>query len=233
MLKEGIPEEITFVEDVYDEEVRYTDAEIGRLLGTLKELDLYHATLVVVVSDHGEEFLSHGWLGHARTLYDELVRVPLILRIPGHRGGARVVETPVSLASLTPTILELVGLDPPGARFQASSLVPLLTGEASPGDGIAYSEVDLNVLAAHKRAIATKQFKLIRDNVSGEIELYDLTRDPHEQQNLADRLPDIVESLLRELERRIALAPQGLVTPGERSFSEEELMGLRSLGYIE
>ncbi len=233
MLKEATPEEIEFVEDVYDEEVRYTDDGIGRLLETLKELDLYDATLVVVVSDHGEEFLSHGWLGHARTLYDELVRVPLILRIPGHRGGAQVVETPVSLASLTPTIVELVGLDPAGAGFQASSLVPLLTGGPSPGDGIAYSEVDLNVFAAHKRAIATRRFKLIRDDVSGKIELYDLTRDPHERQDVADRLPDVVESLLRELERRIALAPPGLVTPGERSFSEDDLMGLRRLGYIE
>ena len=103
----------------------------------------------------------------------------------------------------------------------------------SVGDGIAYSEVDLNVLAAHKRAIATRRFKLIRDDVSGKIELYDLTRDPHERQDVADRLPDVVESLLRELERRIALAPPGLVTPGKRSFSEADLMGLRSLGYIE
>ncbi|MFT5686207.1 MAG: arylsulfatase A-like enzyme, partial [Myxococcota bacterium] len=98
-------EELTNLRDRYDEEIRFTDANISTLLDALTP----EQTVIALTADHGEEFLERGWLGHTRTLYDELVSVPLIFRAPGGIAG-RVVEGPVSLTALGPTLLELAGL---------------------------------------------------------------------------------------------------------------------------
>ena len=105
------PDEIAFLRDLYDEEVRHTDAGVGRLLDTLRELGLYDDALIIVTADHGEEFLERGWIGHTRSLYDELVRVPLIVRPPGGPPAPQVVDALVSLVSLAPTVLDYAGID--------------------------------------------------------------------------------------------------------------------------
>ena len=103
-------EEITFVRDSYDEEVRWTDRGIGRLVDGLRERGLLDETLVIVTADHGEEFLTRGWIGHTRSLYEELVRVPLVVRDPRRSGRRAVVERAVPLVGVTPTVLELLGV---------------------------------------------------------------------------------------------------------------------------
>jgi arylsulfatase A-like enzyme len=93
---------------LHDGELAWTDSEIGRVLAELERLDLSADTLVVVVADHGEEFLEHGGLGHRRTLYEEVLRVPMILRLPGRLPAGLRPRGPVSLAALLPTVLALV-----------------------------------------------------------------------------------------------------------------------------
>ena len=97
--------------DLYDGEVLFSDRQVGVIFNALRELSLDDNTIVIVTSDHGEEFLEHGGAGHGQSHYQELMRVPMIMAGPGIQ--ARTVSTPVSLIDVMPTMLELAGLKPP------------------------------------------------------------------------------------------------------------------------
>ena len=170
MLRDLSQQEVDFLLDLYDEEVFFTDAGIGRLLGALRRLDRYDDTIIVVTSDHGEEFREHGWLGHTRTLYQELVRVPLIVSAPGHRGEARVVNEPVSLVSVTPTILDLLGIDAPELSSHEPSLASRMRSDGDGDSSWVLTEVGFlppgaprSIKRAFKKGIVGDRFKLIRD----------------------------------------------------------------------
>jgi arylsulfatase A-like enzyme len=123
-LPDPTPAEIGLVEGLYDEEVRYTDQGFGRLLAALEELNLKEKTMIVFTADHGEEFYERGWLGHTRTLYEEIIRVPLLVRMPKGRNGGEVVRDQVSLVGLTPTVLDIMGVDTAGKEYDGPSFAP-------------------------------------------------------------------------------------------------------------
>jgi len=229
-------EELRFLGDLYDEEVHLTDAGIGRLLRALQNLELESQTLVVVTSDHGEEFGEHGALGHMKTLYEELVRVPLVLRVPWDHSGPRVVRTPVSLASLTPTVLDLLGVDAPDAAFGAESLAGVLRGEPEPDSRFVFVEVERGNQSRRtlaKTAIVGERLKLIRNERTGALEIYDLENDPGERIDLAEAQPELRELLLPRLDEQLERAGEGAAPAASRELSEEEVEGLRQLGYFE
>jgi arylsulfatase A-like enzyme len=222
--------------DLYAEEVRHTDHHLARLLDHLDALELADETIVVLVSDHGEEIFGRGYLGHAHSLYEELLRVPFAIRAPGL--APRRVSTPVSLLALTPTLLDLAGFETRALGFQADSLAPLMRGEVPTSSPLLFAEVDYLPdkkveRTARKRALIGERFKLIRDNDTGTLELYDLERDPGETRDLAEARPDVVARLLPILEERIRLAEAGSIDAPVRTLSEEEIRLLESLGYIE
>ena len=185
--------------------------------------------LRVLAGDHGEEFLDHGSLGHGMTLYEEIVRVPLIFRAPGSAGAPRTVDSPVSLVSLTPTLLDLLDLGGEGRDFQAGSFAALLDGEETVPAGPIFLEDNRD---ERKKAIIVGKFKLIRHDADGEMELYNLERDPHELENLVDDLPQTVRELLPQLEQATAFARSRGRMPDEYDIPADELEKLRSLGYI-
>ena len=232
------PEEVGFLRARYEEEVQATDRGIGVLLAELDALGRAGDTLVVFTADHGEEFLAHGWLGHTRTLYQELVRVPLIARGPGVPAG-RVVREPVSLVSLAPTLLEWLGLEHRDRGFHGDSLAPLLRGEAPERSGaVPFTEVDFvgrqrRDKDAHKKAVTGERWKLIRDDVTGRVELYDLEVDPDELDDVADARPEVVAELLSALELHLAALGAGAAHAEETELSAEELAELSALGYTE
>jgi len=123
------PAQARYLSDRYDEDVRRADDALAQLFAALDALDLWKDTLVIVTADHGEEFLEHGQIGHERTLSREVLSIPLLIAVPGL--APRVVDAPVGLADLVPTLLELVAAAP-GARLDGRSLVPLLRGELDP-----------------------------------------------------------------------------------------------------
>ena len=98
-----------YLSDLYDAEIAYTDRAIGEVLRFLEEHDLARNTLVVLTSDHGEEFGDHGHFGHGFSLYQEQLRVPLLLRLPGRFEGGAVLTHPVHGIDLAPTLVELAG----------------------------------------------------------------------------------------------------------------------------
>jgi arylsulfatase A-like enzyme len=232
------PEEIDFVTALYDEEIRHTDGGIGQLLERVDAAGLAPDTLVVLTADHGEEFLDHGRLGHTRTLYDELVRVPLIVRGPGTEAGT-VVETPVSLVALMPTILDLAGIGPGDLPLQALSLRPYLSGAAPSRAPAVFSEVDFvpvrttrTMGPVHKKAVVVGRHKLVREDGSGRLELYDLLDDPGEQSDLAAAQPELTARLATTLEDAVVSAGSAAFAPARVSYDEEEIKALKSLGYV-
>lgn len=232
------PQETQFLRDLYDEEIRFTDDGVGRLLERLRALGLEDDTLIVFTADHGEEFLDHGRLGHTKTLYEELVRVPLIVRLPGRPDRAGAVQPrPVSLVSLTPTVLDLLGVDAARFPFQAGSIAPLVEGATEGGPETAFFEVDFvpvktQRVEVHKKGLAGARFKLVRDDTNGEVELYDLDADPLETSNLRDLRPELTAELVAALDRSIALARSEPLDIRERTLTEDEIRTLKSLGYL-
>ena len=117
-----------FPEHPYAGEIAYTGAAVGDVIEALRARGLYDQTLVIVTSDHGEEFGEHGKVGwHSHSLYDELLRVPLLLKLPDSRHAGTSVEQQVRGLDILPTLLELVGVEIP-EQARGRSLLGLLTG---------------------------------------------------------------------------------------------------------
>jgi choline-sulfatase len=234
-----VPADLDFLRARYDEEIRFTDAGIGRLLEGLERAGVADRTVVAITADHGEEFMERGWLGHTRTLYQELVAVPLVVRgragAPGH--GQHVIR-PVSLVSLTPTLLELAGVDAGDALFEGPSLAPFVRGGTPPRAGNVFAEVDFRgpvAKQARKKAVIGPRFKLIRDDRHGRVELYDLLNDPGERSNLArGGANPAVDALQRELYAFTTRELPPLTGAGEEVPIDTELRErLRQLGYVQ
>lgn len=237
---------ISVPKDWYDGSIRGMDAEIGKLLEQLKALGLDEKTLVIVSSDHGEQFFDHGGMGHGYTLYSEENHVPFIFRWPGViPDGIEVTET-VRTIDLMPTILELCRLPLPDTA-QGRSLVPmLLEGERiSPEPAVSeyllpehymqrFPEKSGDILS-----IILEGWKLIHNIKPGrgqpEFELYNHLKDPLDEHDLSNEFPEIVERLARELKAWKAKAEAARLpskTDHEKNLSPDEIARLRSLGYI-
>jgi choline-sulfatase len=176
----------------YEREVMFTDAQIGRLLDALDALpgDVGQRTLVVVTADHGEAFGEHGMSWHGVELWDELVRVPWIMRVPGI--APRRVTEPRGHIDLAPTLVELLGLPRPAPdapdAFSGVSLVPDLRGLPAPPRPI-YIELPEGPYNSLRRAVVDGTWKLT-ERGARRFELYNLADDPGERTNLAATRPD-------------------------------------------
>jgi arylsulfatase A-like enzyme len=210
------PEHAARVRAAYDAEIAFVDLQIGRLAAELARRGDGRRTTIVVTADHGEEFWEHGAFEHGHSLYDELVRVPLVIASNDGERHASVVDTPVRTLDLLPTILDLFGLAPPPA-MEGRSLLPILRGE----DRVARSAVlDSTLYGRDKVALRTERHKLILDRdprAEDALELYDWVADPLEQRNLAAAEPDLAARLKAELEARLAAyaARAAELRPGE------------------
>ena len=171
-----------------------------------------------------------------------MIRVPLIVRVPGNAGQGRAVAAPVSLVSLAPTILDYLGIDAPDAGFQGPSLRPLIDG--APGLDLppVRSEVRFIVLSsesvlaekvAFKHAVIDGRYKLIKDFREQRYELYDLERDPGERQNLASSRPELLREMLVALNRTRTVDIAGPAVDESATLDPKDAAMLRDLGYID
>jgi arylsulfatase len=202
--------DVEHLEALYDGEISYWDAHLGQLLGYLQSKGLLDNTLIVVTGDHGEAFGEHGKWVHGSALYEEEVRVPLVMRYPGRIAPGQVVTTPVQSMDLMPTILEYAGATIPN-DLQAVSLVPLAAGDRDMPLRDIYSELDGLADEKHwgywiaprvnMRSIQRGEWKLIHYAGEGATdELYRLQPGfPFETENLIGREPTRVEELLQTL----------------------------------
>jgi arylsulfatase A-like enzyme len=211
--------------DRYDGEILEADAAVGRLIEWV-EAKLARDTVTVVTADHGEEFGDHGGYYHGSTLYDEQVRVPLIVRVPG--APPRRVAAPVSTLDIAPTVLGVLGL-PPTPGMIGRDLRPALFGD--PGAQVT-GPVFASVMRRHM--VLRWPWKLIADRARGIYELYDLERDPAERVNRHDERPELAAELLEEIDLRADLIgreddPVATVLNQARGGDPRALCGLLDL----
>lgn len=186
-IRQDLPEGQYQVRSLYDGEVAFSDLHIGRLLDGLGQRGLLDDTLVILTADHGEGLdrkEDHGSKHHSKNLYDELIRVPLLVRGPGV--VPRRVRAAVSLVDLVPTVLDLLGKAPePWLRGQ--SLLPYLRGEDPPHRPIFAekhrAEDDI------QKAMVQWPYKVIMVLPYQQVSIYDLASDPREQRDLSGVLP--------------------------------------------
>ena len=221
------------LEALYDGQIRFVDDEIGKLLERMKRLGLYDRSLIVLTADHGDGFLEHGFISHSTTPYDELARVPLIIKLPHGEHAGRVVQDQVRLVDLVPTLLEAVGIRE-RMELAGCSLMPLLDPESRSPRPPTCGEAVIEIAeegAEPVIAVRTRAFKLIVHE-KRPAELYDLGADPAEKVNLAASPPPGSERLftVADLVRKARAARQANPTI---QLDEQQIRELKALGYID
>ncbi|MFC2172468.1 sulfatase [Acidobacteriota bacterium] len=226
--------------ELYDGELAFTDHYIGILLDHLGKLGLTEKTVIVVTADHGEEFMERGWIGHTRTLFEEIIRVPLIIKAP-HIKTPHVIKEDVRLVDMVPTLLDLAGQPDAVSGVQGTSLVPLLNGESLDEPLPVFAEVayvpdpwELKEKTTFLTSMKIGRHKLIENQLTGNASAYDLENDPREIQDLALLHSPVDNEILKQLRSRLLALSRSLTAVGpEVSIDEETRDKLRALGYLE
>ncbi len=212
----------------YDGEIAYMDVYVGKIIDALKEKGLLDRTLIIIAGDHGEGLGERVELGHGIFLYEETVRVPLIIWNQKIFPRPAVIKERVRLSDLAPTLAELLRLEEAAGQMDGKSLVGMLRGQDRkdrevlletfyPRENFGWSELV---------GIVSGRWKLIQ---SPRPELFDLVADPQERKNLFSFNQSVAEDLKQRLEKILLALPSSQATSSTRS---EDLERLRSLGYL-
>jgi arylsulfatase A-like enzyme len=225
-LRKTFPEEdLAYVVGLYDGCINYVDDMLAEFFENLKERGIYDETLIVVTSDHGEEFLEHGGFMHQQQGFEEIIQVPLIIKFPGGAFAGVRVSHLATMTDIMPTVLDIVGIEP-NDRAQGVSLMPMVLG-----GGALYDAV--HVLSV----LRTPRFSYFGKDQA----LYDLDADPGQHVNLRDasehgtRVVEAAKRLAelqdrdRELKRQFQQSRVGQAM----DLSPEEIKELQALGYLE
>jgi arylsulfatase A-like enzyme len=216
------------IRPLYESEISFLDDQLRQLDEVLDFRD--DNVLFVLTADHGEEIVDHGRLGHAHSLYEELVHVPLLLHWPEGVEGGRRIESRASLLDLYPTLAELAHLRAP-ENLSGQSLVALLMG-AEPGESRdLHFELDRPGVKA--AALLSDEWKLVQQTFpEARFQLFDLVNDPAEQDDLSERKPEVVARLADLLARQLEALPPPPEVERVPIASEEILEQLRAFGYL-
>jgi len=217
----------------YDGEIATVDAQVGRLMADLDRRGLAGSTVVAVVADHGESLGEHGELTHGLLLYEPTLRVPFLLRAPGLPAG-RVIQTPVSLVDTAPTLAGLVSAVWPApvagqpARLDGRDLSAALRAGGEPAPSDVYAETQYPAVFGWSplAALRRRDLKYI---AAPHPELYDLARDPGEQDDLAAREASSRQGFAARLAE---LAAGAVEAPRGNAVDAETRARLASLGYV-
>jgi arylsulfatase A-like enzyme len=223
------------IRDLHQSETAQVDHNIGRLITHLKKLNIYDDLLIVLTSDHGEEFFEHGSIEHGHTLYNELLKVPLIIKLPKQL-YTKKVDSRVSINSIMPTVLDICRIEYDPKSLSAKSLKPLMDTNTSAGDrNIISSQL---FYFEQRQSLCFDNFKYIQWLESGKQELYDLAKDPGESINLANEFPEVIKQMKQILATEKAYfqtIKQQYDLPSNKSsepLDKETIEALKSLGYI-
>jgi len=230
--------------NLYDANLRWADDAVGSVVEFLRERGLLDKTLLIVTSDHGEAFGEHGYMYHSRGVYDELVHVPFLMRLPDRRRTGRIPAL-TQTVDILPTVCELIGADYPRQQIQGRSLVPLIDSEAETIRDYAYA----TCMGSHSHSSylvrsLTHALILYRGGVLRA--LYDLTTDPMQRRNIIDDEPEQAARMADEFrafaasQRRAPLEfidpkarPSAASAPPTIELSEEQRRELEALGYVD
>ena len=226
-------EDVRYILDVYDEEITSVDAAIGRLLQGLLDLGLEDRTVIVLIADHGEEFLERDKIGHGKTLYQELIHVPLVIAGAGNLTSGRLdINEAVETRSLGRTILNLCGAQK--ASFPGIDLLSSAKRGEGQIQGLVFSEGSYaEGEDSRRQAVVSLPWKLVRNLDDDSYEFYDLQEDRQEKENLFAGGNAEQRQVGAFLARELQAFGSGVRDPASpAALTEEHLEKLRSLGYI-
>lgn len=251
---ESDPERASAYKDLYYAEILAFDHYFGEFVAELKQRGLYDQTMLVFMSDHGEEFFEHHGWEHGHGLYEEQIRVPLIVKFPANRHAGRTIESPAAVVDIMPTILAACDISLPESlanKLDGRDLMSKASENESPRTLL--SSVSLcrmlekipprfSLIRGRYKVIVNYDFPQesldyfsFLPPVTGGIELYDLEADPGESLNLAKKRPDLVRSFMPrivELRRHLSSAFAGLAQPESSDLDPELKKRLETLGYL-
>ncbi|MCZ7582801.1 MAG: sulfatase-like hydrolase/transferase [Deltaproteobacteria bacterium] len=222
----------------YDEEIAYTDEALGNFFEALRRRNLYHNAWIIVTSDHGEEFLEHGNVGHSTTMYDEVMHVPLIVKAPRSLcGGTRLAAGQFPQSAIARLILHIArepdatsdarACDP--ATGTLTALTELIANEPVVGDTRIFGDPRFMARTTSAKLLSPASIVKGEEKEDRAYEFYDLSADPRETVNLYERgVAPPLENLITEAREATA------ETPGSRRrLSPDAVKKLKSLGYIQ
>ncbi|WP_415380096.1 sulfatase [Halosimplex sp. TS25] len=238
------PEAITEAEHAelwtnYRKEVEYLDHEIGRLLDDLEASGDLANTAVIIVGDHGDEFMEHGRYGHGNLPYDELTRVPCIVRFPDDTDVTQPsdVDALVRTVDLLPTMLDLANADLSAemeTRMEGESLIPILEG-AEPSYDVVVTEKEMRGDDALRFGFRTDKWKFLYDGQVDEQLLYNIEADPEEETDVSADFPDVLDRFCERLDARIdsiEATSEGVDVPDIEEHEDDAVSErLEALGY--
>ena len=241
------------MEELYEAEIMTFDHEFGRFIDYLKQRGIYKQSLIVFLSDHGEEFFEHRGWSHGHSLYNELIKVPLIIKFPQGKYKGKKIEKNVGLIDVLPTLTDYLDIEQQ-RQIDGISLMPLIAGGHFPVRRLISSSAGCLFFDSTPKRIAIlfDRYKVIYNfpvsagdkDVFREaglppeppmFEVFDLEKDPRETHNLYPGSKTLVNDLQKELKdiiKRVRLHLKRSKSP-KIEFSSEELERLKSLGYIE
>ena len=219
-----------FASHPYAGEIAYSDHCIGRVIGKLKELDLYDSTLIIVVGDHGEMLGEHGEHSHGYFIYQSAVRIPLIFKLPGAQAPEKISSL-VGLVDIVPTVCSLLDVAPPPQVHGTNLSAYWEQKDADRPKRYMYCEsfYPTSYGANPLLGVVGDRFKFIRTTRP---ELYDLLEDPTESNNLFDDDDDLAGRMEDELDDILDLCLSGTSLDSRAALAEGEVERLQSLGYV-
>jgi arylsulfatase A-like enzyme len=231
-------DDINYLVALYDSEISFTDQYIGQLLSMLKKQNCFDNSIIIITADHGEEFMERGWIGHTITLHQELIRVPLIIKFPDK--ASQIVDHPISLIDIVPTIYDKLGLQIPYSfDGQPLDLSQKKTTKTNPIFSETFYSLNYGSKPAEPiafRSLILGQKKLIYDHLKDSKKIFNLSSDPHEQHNLLDQnrkedktLTDLLFKWIKYIDEKRG---QGPVYQGEELLTPEQRKKLETLGYL-
>ncbi len=222
----GNPEALQTLVDRYDSEINFCDRHINELFDLLSPDE---NTLIIITVDHGEAFLDHGQLLHGDTLFEEEIRVPLLIKLPGSGHTKKTIPLPLSNRHIFRTIMDIAGLDK-GNKIPGISLMPLISEAATVISRHVYFELDWS---GYSKALRVDNWKLV---VSGRDRkkhfLFNLQSDPGEARNLAGKMPEKAKELEALLKHWMKSNPEFKAPKIRVAIDKEHENKLRTLGYL-
>ncbi len=219
------------LEGLYDGEIAFADQQVGRALGWLDANGLAKRTVVVVLGDHGESLGHHGEGTHGYFVYEDTLRIPLLIATPMPGPAGARVASPVSIVDVFPTVLGLAGLDP-GPRVQGRSLVRAMLRPRASRESYAFGESmtpNLQYGWSPLYSLRSSRYKLVQ---APRPELFDLAADPDEKTDVIARHAREAEDLRRRLDRLLEETGRGAPAPETADLDKQTMEGLAALGYV-